>query len=135
MSEKQPEQPKVVAEFKELGHQLTATIKAVAGSEHLRSLSAELRDGLKEATQEVEETFAKLRASDDVQRLRERAADVAQSFKTGEAQREIREEVIDALRALNLRLSELRERIQPHDQPETPPQQPEEPYTGETRRL
>jgi methyl-accepting chemotaxis protein len=132
MTERKPDQASIGDEFKELAKQLTATIKAVAGSEQLRTLGSELRDGMKDAAKEVEETVAKLRQSDEVQRLRSRAADVADSFKTGEAQREIREEVVEALQALNERLSALRARVDPDP---TPPTDADEPYTGQTRKL
>lgn len=143
MTDHKPNESNIAAELKEIGRQLTETVKAVATSEQVRTLGAELRDGFREAAQNVEETLSKLRERDEVQRLRVRANDVAESFRTGEAQREIREEVSDALRALNLRLGELLERVQPKDSPSGPPNDTshpaagstEESYTGETRRL
>lgn len=139
MTERKPDQSTIADEFKELARQLTATIKAVAGSEHVRSLGNELRDGMKDAAREVEETVAKLRNSDDVQRLRSRAANVADSFKTGAAQREIREEVAEALHALNERLNALRARLEPDRASpaagQTPAPDADEPYTGQTRKL
>ena len=123
-------------ELKELGQQLTAAVKSFATSDEVRALGQELRDGLRDAAHTVEETLGKVRENDEVQKLRTKAANVAESFRTGDAQREIREEVTDALRALNLRLRDLLERIQPDDQPTTPGNTTDDdPYTGATRKL
>jgi uncharacterized coiled-coil DUF342 family protein len=144
MTERNPNESKIVDELKELGRQLTATVKAVAGSEQVRSLGQELREGLREATQSVDETLDKVREREEVQRLRARASDVVESFKTGEAQRDIREEVGAAIQALNVRLRDLVAQLQgepdnggaqtPPDVAQTPPAT-DETYTGETRRL
>lgn len=112
MTERTPQPTTVVEELKELGRQLTATIKAVAGGDEVRSLGHELKDGLREAAQNVEEAWDRVREHDEVQRLQTRATDVSESFKTGAAQQEIREEIGDALRTLNLRLSALVARLQ-----------------------
>lgn len=145
MSYNKPEQNNIVEELKELGRQLTATVRAVAGSDQVRSLGHELKDGLRDAAQNVEEAWEKVREHDEVQRLQAKAADVAGSFKSGQAQQEIREEVADAIHALNLRLSQLLERLQPTNLPQdssgaptqqTPPASgQDQSYTGETRRL
>lgn len=144
MSERKPDQSNIVDELKELGRQLTATMRAVAGSEQVRSLGNEIKDGLREAAQSVEEAWDKVRERDEVQKLQAKAADVAESFKTGEAQQEIREEVAEAIHALNVRLSQLLERLQPTSLPQNnggttaqhPPASGEDQgYTGETRRL
>lgn len=125
-------------ELKELGRQLTAAVKSFATSDEVRSLGQELRDGLRDAAHSVEETLGKVRERDEVQALRTKAVDVAESFKTGEAQREIRAEVTDALRTLNLRLRDLLDRLQPDDAP-APPSDPtpgdDTSYTGSTRKL
>ncbi|HEY0604785.1 MAG TPA: hypothetical protein VGD58_17840 [Herpetosiphonaceae bacterium] len=144
MSDRKPDQSNIVDELKELGRQLTATMRAVAGSEQVRSLGSDLKDGLREAAQSVEEAWDKVRERDEVQRLQAKAADVAESFKTGEAQQEIRQEVTEAIHALNVRLSQLLERLQstslPQNNSGTTAQQPpasgeDQGYTGETRRL
>ena len=143
MTERKPDQ-NVVDELKEFGRQLTVTMKAVAGSDQLRTLGHELKDGLREAAQRVDEAWDAIRERDEVQRLQERAADVAESFKTGEAQHELRAEIAAALHALNVRLSQVLQRTQPVTAPPvdqaTP--QPDEPlavsdaaYTGATRNL
>lgn len=145
MSYRNPDQSNIVEELKELGRQLTATMRAVAGSEQVRSLGNDLKDGLREAAQNVEEAWDKVRERDEVQRIQAKAVDVAESFKTGEAQQEIRQEVADAIHALNLRLSQLLERLQPTNLPQDSndpaAQQPpsasgqDQGYTGETRRF
>ena len=112
MTERMPDQTTIVDELKELGRQLTATIKAVASSDQVRSLGHELKDGLREAAENVQNAWEQVREHDEVQLLQARATDVAESFKTGEAQQEIREEIGDALRALNARLSALVARLQ-----------------------
>lgn len=113
MIERKPEQTRIVDELKEFGRQLTVTIKAIATSEKVRSLGHELKDGLREAAENVEEAWNKVRERDEMQKLQAKAANVAESFKAGEVQQEIREEIADALHALNVRLSALVERLQP----------------------
>ncbi|HEY0604294.1 MAG TPA: hypothetical protein VGD58_15345 [Herpetosiphonaceae bacterium] len=144
MTERTPDQTSIGEELKELGRQLTVTIKAVAGSEQVRSLGSELKDGLREVAQNVEDAWEKVRERDEIQRLQARASDVAESFKTGEAQQEIREEIGDALRALNARLSTLVARLQPPtngatDTPVTPTTAitttTDVAYTGATQKL
>jgi ElaB/YqjD/DUF883 family membrane-anchored ribosome-binding protein len=144
MIERKPDQTNIVDELKEFGRQLTVTIKAIATSEQVRSLGHELKDGLREAAENVEEVWNKLRERDEMQRLQAKAADVAESFKTGEAQQEIREEIGEALHALNVRLSALVERLQPaaNGASDAYVQQEvgaattlEDSYTGTTRKL
>lgn len=144
MSEHRPDQSSIVDELKQLGRQLTATMKVVASSDEVRSLGHEFKDGLRDAAQNVEEAWEKVRERDEVQRLQARAADVAQAFKTGTAQQEIREEIGEALHALNVRLSQLVARLQAtSDDPATPATPAtndaatptDEPYTGSTKRL
>lgn len=138
MTQRSNGESNIGAELKELGRQLTEAVKSIATSDEVRTMGQELRDGFREAAHNVEEALGKVRERDEVQRLRAKASDVAESFRTGDAQREIRTEVTDALRALNLRLHELLERLQP----DTPTNQPganttptDESYTGATRKL
>lgn len=137
MSERPSGDSNIGNELKELGRQLTTAVKSFATSDEVRSLGQELRDGLRDAAHSVEETMGKVRERDEVQALRAKAADVAESFRTGDAQREIRSEVTDALRALNLRLRDLLERLQTDDTPPTPDNATpsDESYTGATRKL
>lgn len=142
MIERKPEQTNIVNELKEFGRQLTVTIKAIATSEQVRSLGHEIKDGLREAAENVEEAWNKMRERDEMQKLQAKAADVAESFKTGEVQQEIREEIADALHALNVRLSALVERLQPTTSGTTNTYlqkevgaAPEVSYTGATEKL
>ncbi len=143
MTQQPPSEPSLADELRELGRQLTATVKAVAQSEHVRTLGHELRDGLRDAAQDVENTVATLSRRDEVQQLRARAVDVAESFRSGDAQRDIRDEVADALRALNTRLGELVTRLDsptgtvptPTSPAASQPSTTAEAYTGTTQKL
>lgn len=141
MPDHKPGENNLGAELKELGRQLTEAVKAVATSDEVRSMGNELRDGFREAAHTVEETLSKVRERDEVQRLRERAANVADAFRTGEAQREIRTEVAEALHALNTRLRDLLSRFESSDAsqgttPDASTSSSEDTgYTGTTRRL
>ncbi len=131
----------VAEELKELGRQLTNAVKTVATSEEVRGVGQEIRDGLKNIAREVDEAFDRVREREEVQRVKTQAGNVVESFKTGEAQQEIREELSDALHALNLRLQALMERFQnradmPVEPPANVPIEPiDKPATGPTRRL
>lgn len=136
----------IADELKELGRQLTAAVKAVATSEEIRSVGQEIREGVKQIAREVDEAFDRLREREELQRVKQQAGTVVGSIKSGEATQELREEIRDALHALNLRLQALLERLQPRSEtPPTPPStsipieradEPETgPATGETRRL
>lgn len=131
----------IADELKELGRQLTTAIKAVATSEEVRGVGQEIRDGLKNIAREVDEAFDRVREREEVQRVKMQAGNVVESFKSGEATQEIREELRDALHALNLRLQALLERFQHRsDTPVEPPtnvpiERVDEPATGPTRRL
>ncbi len=130
----------IADELKELGRQLTAAIKAVATSEEVRGVGQEIRDGLKNIAREVDEAFDRVREREEVQRVKAQAGNVVESFKSGEATQEIREELRDALHALNLRLQALLDRFQRADTPAEPPanvpiERVDEPATGPTRRL
>ena len=143
MTQQAPTEPSLADELRELGRQLTATVKAVAQSEQVRTLGHELRDGLRDAAQDVENTVATLGHRDEVQQLRARAADVAESFRSGDAQRDIRDEVADALRALNTRLGALVTRLDsptgtvptPTSPAATQSSTTAEAYTGTTQKL
>jgi hypothetical protein len=104
----------------------------------VRKLGTELRDGFRDAARNFDDTLDRINERDDVQRVKQQAANVAQSFKTGDAQREISDVVGDALHTLNLRLKEILEKLQPPDGGAPPPagSPPQEGgYTGQTRRL
>ena len=136
MEERKPETG-IAAELKELGLQFAATAKAVLTSEQVRSLGYELRDGLREAMEAVEHAIEKVGEREEVQRLRERAGDVADSLRSGAAQHELGKEFADAMHALSARLQALRTRL---DTPALPPEEHlpavvSPPYVGETRKL
>lgn len=135
----QPQGSNIGDELKELGRQLAQTVKAIATSDEVRNLGTELRDGFREVTRNVEDVVTQVRERDEVQRLKSQAGQVAQSFKTGDAQRELREEIGSALQTLNARLRDLLDKIQPADSSPSPPaSQPNENgqgYTGQTVRL
>lgn len=144
MTEHTPDQHGIVDELKQLGYQLTATLKAVATSDQVRALGHELKDGLRDAAQNVEGAWDTVRERDDIQRLQARAAEVAGSFKSGVEHYEIREELGAALHALNVRLAQLLERVQqtPHGTALVGPvdeaelvSTADEPSTGTTQRL
>lgn len=138
MSEQRPDRGGLGDELRELGKTLTEAVKSVTGSDEVRKLGTELRDGFRDAARNFDETLDKINERDEVQRVRQQAVNVAQSFKTGDAQREISETVGDALHTLNLRLKELLDRLQPPDGGSPPPTgatPQEDSYTGQTRRL
>lgn len=109
MSGQQPTTRSVTEELKELGHQLTLAIKAIANSEELRNLGQELREGLKGLIAKVNEALAKARQREEVQQVGAHATRVVQSVRTGEAQQAIRAEVSAALRTANEQLRSLLE--------------------------
>jgi len=138
MSERRPDGSGLGDELRELGRTLTEAVKTVASSDEVRKLGTELRDGFRDVARNFDDALDRINERDEVQRVRQQAANVAQSFKTGDAQREISDTVGDALHTLNLRLKELLDRLQPPDGGSPPPagSTPQEGgYTGQTRRL
>lgn len=112
MNEQETGQVRITEELKELGRQLARAVNAVAQSEEVRQLGQELREGLQEATDELEDVLSKVRESEEVHKLRQHAGRVVESIKTGEAQQEIRQGLATALRTLNEQLHELLEEMQ-----------------------
>lgn len=138
MSERKPDENGLGDELRELGRTLTEAVKSVATSDEVRKLGTELRDGFRDAARNFDDALDRVNEREEVQRVRQQAANVAQSLKSGDAQREISDTVGDALHTLNLRLKEMLERLQPPNDSPPPaagatPQ--EEGYTGQTRRL
>ncbi len=138
MSERKPDGSNLGEELRELGKTLTEAVKTVAGSDEVRKLGGELRDGFRDVARSFDETMDRINDREEVQRVKQQASKVGESFKTGNAQREISDVVGDALHTLNLRLKELLDRLQPPDGGAPPPagSPPQEGgYTGQTRRL
>lgn len=120
MTERSTGDPRITTELQELGRQLTLAIKA--GSQDLRELGDELRAGFTEMSSEIGQALSHIRARDEVQQARTQAARLADTVRSSQAQQEIREEVVEALHALNVHLKTLLTGGQPgQEQPAAEP--------------
>jgi hypothetical protein len=106
------EQVRISDELKKLGQQLAQAVRSAAESEEMRKLRQELSEGLDEVRVELQEAFDQARESEEVARLRQQAERAVESIQTGEAQREIRQELAYTLQTLNEQLAGWLERLQ-----------------------
>jgi len=124
-------------EIKALGKQLAVTAKAFIASEEMQSAKKELSNAFKEVTSELEDAVAKARERDEVQQWQEKAAEVTESWKQGVLQKNIRAEMITALRSVNEQLRGLSMSLQKKagtksPEPATPPDATENAAENET---
>jgi hypothetical protein len=106
------EQVQISDELKKLGQQLAQAVRSAAESEEMRKLGQELSEGLDEVRMELREAFQHARESEEVARLREQAERAVESIQTGEAQKEIRQELAYTLQTLNEQLAGWLEHLQ-----------------------
>ncbi len=114
----------VVEALRNLGEQLSRTVKAAWESPQRQEIEQEIRQGMKELATEVDKAFKEVKQSPAGQRVREEATEVKSNIESGEAARRARNSLSQGLHWLSTELAKLADQFQPAGQ--TAEKQPED---------
>ena len=97
----QPPESDLSAELRELGRNLKHAAKTAWESEESRRLQQELKDGLAALEAGLRETASEMSSAETQQRLRAEAHELREKVRSGEAETQLRANLLAALRAVN----------------------------------
>lgn len=108
MSEQPPPeaevQPDLTNELRDLGQNIVRTLKAAWESPDRKRLQNELEDGLNELADTINSEVQTFTESPSGQRLKSDVEDIREKIRTGEAEAQVRRELMNALRTANQEL-------------------------------
>lgn len=112
MSESDPEGGEkrtgdLAGEFHELGKNLQGILRAAWESEERKKLQEELRLGLSDLGNMVNQAANEFQSSPTGQRIKEDMEDFQQRVRSGEVENKVREEILSALRMVNSELEKV----------------------------
>jgi hypothetical protein len=112
---KAEEQPKVVAELKDLGRQFAETLQAAWHSEERQRTEGEIQEGLRSFANEVDKIIRGAKATPAAERVKEEAAQVKARVESGELSRKARSGVVQGLQWLSEELGRMAGQFTPVD--------------------
>lgn len=130
--EQTPEEGRLSEEFRQLGKNLVEAIRSAWDSPERKRFQQELETGLQELGSSLRKEAHEISQSPTGQRIKSDVEDVTQRIKTGEAQQQVREDLLSALQTLNRELQKVVERNVPSQGQEGSPQSP--PAGGDTAK-
>ncbi len=111
MTEQQPPESDINAEFRLLGKNLVDALRTAWESPERKRLQQELESGLKELGTSMKREIEKFSESPTGQRLKSEAQEVSERVRSGEVQNKAREELLAALRTLNNEIQKVSEKM------------------------
>lgn len=116
-----PDPSDVARELHEMGRNLANILRGAWGSDERRRLNDEIRQGVSDLTDTVNQAVSQFRQSSTGQRVEGEIHDFHERIRAGEVDTKIREEILSALRTVNTELEKCTKRT------ETPPPADEPP--------
>lgn len=111
MSENPETQGKVSQEFRRLGDNLKASLQALWDTPEANEVRQELRSGLVQLREALNQAAEDLRESETGKRLQEEVGEFAEQLRSGETEAKLRQELLEVLGKLNTELEKAQERI------------------------
>ena len=108
----------VAAEFSALGKNLMTLLQTAWESEERRKLQAEIEAGLAELGKTLNQAVSDFRESPAGNRLRQEAEEIKARVRSGEVEKQVRDDLLAVLRKIN---TELEKATAPHSQEGPPP--------------
>jgi len=130
VSENIPPEESLKDEFHNLGKNLAGMLHAIWESPERKKFQAEIESGLNDIGTTVNREVKNFSDSQTAQRLRTDVEDMAERLRTGEAEAKVRQELISALRMVNLELDKFSSRWTSTSE-ENVPSEPEPPQPPE----
>jgi hypothetical protein len=104
MSEKQIPENDLRDEFRNLGENLKQLFNSAWESEERQKLQQDIEDGMKELGSALDGLAEDVRTSEVGQTIRKEASEFGERVRSGEVEQKVRQEILDALQALNTEL-------------------------------
>ena len=104
MSEAQNPQDDIRIEFRRLGRNLIEALRNAWENAERQKLQREIEEGLSEFADAMKEEAKKFEESQTGQQLKSELSDLKERLHNGEVQETVREEILKALRVINLEL-------------------------------
>jgi hypothetical protein len=125
MSENQPPETDIAAQFRELGENIKNFIQSAWESEESQKFRQELQNGMNELGRVANEAVDDLKASETGQKIKAEADDFLNRVETGEVEAKARQEISKVLDFINSELGNFNEHIKPKGTQTPPPTEPE----------
>lgn len=109
----------IVEELKHLGRQVAETLRTAWESEERQKVEAEIREGVKSFTDEIDKVIREVRESEKTKKLQEEAVEMSKKVEESELTHKARAGITQGLRWLSEELGKLAEQFTPKEK--TPP--------------
>lgn len=111
MSEKPPNEENLANALHRLGENLVQTLQAAWESPERKKLQQEIEEGLNDITQTVERQVEDFKQSPTGQQLKSDIDDLRERVRRGEAEAQLRQELLRALQTINTELEKAAARL------------------------
>lgn len=111
MSEKTPHEENLTSALHRLGENLVQTLQAAWESPERKKLQQEIEEGLNDITQTVERQVEDFKQSPTGQQLKADIDDLRERVRRGEAEAQLRQELLRALQTINTELEKVAARL------------------------
>lgn len=111
MSEKPPNEENLANALHRLGENLVQTLQAAWESPERKKLQQEIEEGLNDITQTVERQVEDFKQSPTAQQLKADIDDLRERVRRGEAEAQLRQELLRAIQTINTELEKAAARL------------------------
>jgi hypothetical protein len=127
MNDNQNQEENITDELRQLGENLINAVTAAWDRPERKKLQKEIEEGLTELSQTLKNEAQSFNESPTGQQLKSDVEDLRQRVRSGEAETEVRSELLNALKTVNSELKKAVKKIQGEESPAGPDQPPEPP--------
>ena len=107
------QQPDIVAELSNLGRQFADTLQTAWNSQERQKFEAEIREGMKSFTDEMDKAFQEIKKSPVTQKAKEEATTLKSKVETGEVGQKTKSGLAQGLNWLSEELAKLANQFTP----------------------
>ena len=122
MDEEHKPETDLTDEFRQLGNNLKDTLQSAWESEERKKFQEEIETGLLELGKLLKQTSEEFDTSQVKEDIKTGMDDLRDRIRGGEIETQVREELLNTLRAINLELSQLMNRLSDQEDHPTPPE-------------
>lgn len=112
MTQEQQSENNISDEFRNLGHNLINAMRTAWDNPERKQLQQEIEAGLDEFASTVKEEVDHFNQSPTGQRIKSDIGDLQERVRSGEVETKVRDEILSALRTLNIELAKVTSNLQ-----------------------
>lgn len=116
-TENKPGRNPVNEELSNLGRKLGDALRSVMSSPQRQEIEHDLREGFQTIVTEINEAMSKARSSEVAKEVGEQATKAIDSVRASRVGQELRDGLLKGIKALNVELDELIDKLQPASEP------------------